>query len=230
VIFRLGPLLVVLAGCAPTSVAPSVIRYEPLDPEVGENRLGLRSGPRLSSALNRVDAMTLDDAIGTPAPPELGVALEFVRLQPLIGNFAVHLGVQAEFLFAIPFPGVGAFGGVSHRWQFGALSIAPAVTLRAATDFGAGLITAPSASTWGGDVGVSFSLAEGETARVGVTPFFALWQSYSPSIGRLATAAFAGALLFVRFTQFELLLGLGRVFANGVGWNVPLVGVRTGGN
>jgi hypothetical protein len=219
-----------LLSCAPTSVAPSLIRYEPLDPELGENRLGLRTGPRLSSALSKLAAGTLDEDIGTPAPPELGVALEYVRLQPLVGNFALHVGVQAEIFYAIPFPALGAFGGVSHRWQFGNVSIAPAITLRAGSDFGAAIITSPAASTWGGDVGVSFSLTEGETARIGVTPFFALWQSYSPAISRLTTAAFAGAMLFVRFTQFEILIGLGRVFANNAGWNVPLLGVRTGGN
>ncbi|MFT3708476.1 MAG: hypothetical protein QM817_12560 [Archangium sp.] len=219
-----------LSACAPTSLAPSLIRYEPLDPEVGENRLGLRTGPRLSSALSKLAAGTLDEDIGTPAPPELGVALEYTRLQPLIGNFAFHLGVQAEIFYAIPFPALGAFAGLSHRWQFGSVSIAPAITLRAGSDFGAALITSPAASTWGGDVGLSLSITESDVARIGVTPFFALWQSYSPSISRLTTAAFAGAMLFVRFTQFEILIGLGRVFANNAGWNVPLLGVRTGGN
>ncbi|MBL8916572.1 MAG: hypothetical protein JNM17_38080 [Archangium sp.] len=222
--------LLALSACAPTSLAPTVIRYEPLEPSVGENRLGLRTGPRLSSAIARVEGGTLDDDIGTPAPPELGLGLEYVRLQPLIGNFAVHFGVQAEFFYAIPFPALGAFAGLSHRWQIGVLSIAPGLGLRAGTDFGTITAAGPPASTWGGDVSVSISLAEGETARIGVSPFFALWQTYSPTASGLNTAAFAGAVLFVRFTQFELIVGLGRVFAKNTGWNVPLIGVRTGGN
>lgn len=218
------------AGCAPTSLAPTVIRYEPIDPEVGENRLGLRTGPRLSAAIAKLQTGTLDEDIGTPAPPELGLGIEYVRLQPLIGGLAVHLGVQAEIFYAIPFPGLSVFAGLSHRWEFGAISVAPALGLRAGTDFGTVVLAGPPASTWGGDVGVSISLTEGETARIGVTPFFALWQSYSPSSSGLTTAAFAGAVLFVRFTQFELIVGVGRVFAKNAGWNVPLVGVRTGGN
>lgn len=222
--------LVLLTSCAPTSLAPTVIRYEPLDPSIGENRLGLRTGPRLSTALATLQNGTLDEDIGTPAPPEMGVGIEYVRLQPLIGNFAAHVGVQAEIFYAIPFPALSAFAGLSHRWQFGRVSIAPALGLRAGTDFGTTAVSGPPASTWGGDVGLSLSITEGETARLGLTPFFALWQTYSPTASGLTTAVFAGAIFFMRFTQFELIVGLGRVFANNAGWNVPLLGVRTGAN
>lgn len=221
-------MLLALAGCAPTSLAPSIIRYEPIDPTVGENRLGIRTGPRLGPSLTQLDARNLDKEVGTPLPPELGVALEYVRLQPLTDNLAVHLGVQAELMYAIPFPGLSAMAGLSYRWQFGNVSIAPSISGRAGTDFGTTIATTPG-SFVGGDLGVSLSASEGETARLGVTPFIGLWQGFRPGVAS-RTVFFPGVMVFVRFGLFELMAGFGRVLVGNDAWNVPLLGVRIGGN
>lgn len=213
-------------GCAPTSIAPSIIRYEPLDPDEPEHRLGLRAGPRLASALARRDSGRLDFEVGTPTPPELGVAVEYQRTQPLGRGLAAHLGVQAELFYGLPLPGIGLMAGLSWRKQLGSVSIAPALALRGATDFGIATATV-SGSFAGGDVGVSFSLAESDVARLGLTPFFSIWQSFR---GTMDTVFFTGGMLFARFRSVELLMGFGRLYTGNVAWNVPLLGVRAGGN
>jgi hypothetical protein len=218
--------LLCLAACAPTSLAPSIIRYEPLDPNEPEHRLGLRTGPRLSSSLARLEAGTLDRDVGTVAPPEVGLALEYQRTQPFTSGLAVHLGVQAEIFYALPLPGLGVMAGLSWRKQLGSASIAPAIAVRGATDFGIATVTVPG-SFIGGDVGVSISAAESDTARIGVTPFFSVWQSLR---GSMATVLFTGAMVFARFRMVELLAGFGRMYTGGAAWNVPLFGVRLGGN
>ncbi len=221
-----GGLALVLGACAPTSLAPSIIRYEPLNAEEPEHRLSIRSGPRLASALTSLSASTLDTEVGTPTPPELGVALEYQRTQPVGQGFALHAGVQAELFYFLPSPGLGLMGGISWRKQFGTVSIAPAIALRGASDFGISTAT-PSGSFISGDLGLSISAAEGDTARLGVTPFLSVVQSFRATMD---TVFFVGAMLFARFRSFELLVGFGRIYTGGVAWNVPLLGVRAGGN
>lgn len=225
--FAAGALALVLLGaCAPTSLAPSIIRYEPLDPDEPENRLSMRSGPRLASALTSLAAGTVDTEVGTAAPPELGVALEYQRTQPLGRGFAFHAGVQAELFYFLPSPGIGLMGGISWRKQLGTVSIAPALAFRGATDFGIATST-PSGSFVSADFGLSISAAEGDTARLGITPFLSVVQSFRATMD---TVFFVGAMVFARFRSIELLVGFGRVYTRGAAWNVPLLGVRAGGN
>ncbi len=220
-------LTAALGACAPTSLAPSIIRYEPLDPSEPENRLGIRSGPRLAQSLTTSKSGLLDPEVGTPLPPELGVSIEYQRTQALVGALAFHLGAQCELLYALPFPGIGLMAGLSYRHQVGSFSIAPAVAVRGATDFGISVATA-AGSYFGGDVSVTLSAAEGATARLGLTPFLSIWESVRS--GTTDLVLFPGAMVFVRFQSVELLVGFGRVFTGGTAWNVPLLGIRAGGN
>jgi len=224
----LAPVLL-FAGCAPTTLAPSILRAEPLNPSEPENRFGIRTGPRLGPSISKLKDGTLDEEVGTPIPPELGVALEYSRAQPLWRGLSAHLAVQCEVMYAIPFPGLSASGGLSYRWQFGPVSIAPALAGRAGTDFGISVATTPG-SFFGGDFGVSISAAEGDVARLGITPFVSAWRSFDPRTRVLDTGFFPGAMLFARFRSYELLVGFGRMFVGGHSWNVPLIGVRYGGN
>lgn len=220
-------LVVVLGACAPTSLAPSIIRYEPLNPDEPENRLGLRAGPRLAEGLTLAKSGQLDPDIGTPVPPQLGVALEFQRTQTLVGNLAAHFGAQCEVLYALPFPGIGLMAGLSYRHQIGTVSIAPAIAVRGATDFGVAVATVEG-SYVGGDLSVTLSAKEGDTARLGVTPFLSINESFRSGVQDFVI--FAGGMLFARFQSVELLVGFGRVFSGGTAWNVPLLGVRAGAN
>ena len=224
---RFAALAALLSGCAPTLLAPSIIRYQPFDAETSDNRLSVRSGPRLATNLNSLAGGSLDTDEGATLPPELGVAMEYQRMF-LVGpdGVALHLGAQAELLAILPAPGLGLMAGLSWRGQLGAVSIAPAVAIRGSTNFGLGVITIPG-SQLGADACVTLALAEGKTARLGVTPFFSLTRVFGPSND---TAAFTGALLFVRFLSFEVQMGVGRVFSAGAAWNVPLLGVRMGGS
>ena len=219
--------LVSLCACAPTSLAPSIIRYEPLDATEPEHRLGLRSGPRLSASIVKQQSGTLDPEVGTLGPPEVGLSLEYQRTQPFAGGFAAHLGVQAEIFYAVPLPGLGLMAGLSYRKQIGNVSIAPALAVHGATDFGIATATV-SGSFVGGDFGLSISAAESDVARIGVTPFVSVWQSFQG--GTSQTVFFPGAMVFARFRSVELLAGFGRVYTGGAAWNVPLLGVRAGGN
>ena len=96
-----------------------------------------------AQSLQKLDAMTLDGELGTPVPPEMGVAVEYVGLQPISGNFAAHFGVQSELLYAIPFPGLSALAGGSLGWQLGSFSVAPALSVRGRTDFGVSVANVP---------------------------------------------------------------------------------------
>lgn len=221
----LGSLLA--SGCASTSLAPSIIRYEPLNPEEPEVRLGVRTGPRLASSLAALQARTLDAEVGTPVPPELGVSLEYQRTQPLKGGLALHLGAQAELFYFLPAPAIGVMAGLSYRYQIGTVSIAPSIAARGSTDFGVSFVTVKGSAV-GGDLAVTLSATEGGTARLGITPFFSAWAAFNGE--NPVPALFAGAMLLARFHSVELLMGFGRVFSAGTAWNVPLLGVRAGGN
>jgi hypothetical protein len=157
----------------------------------------------------------------------LGVALEFQRTQPLIGGLAAHFGAQAEVLYALPFPGIGLMAGLSYRHQIGSFSIAPAIAARGATDFGIAVATLEG-SYVGGDLSVTISAKEGDTARLGITPFLSVNESFRSGVQDFVL--FAGGTLFARFQSVELLVGFGRVFSGGAAWNVPLLGIRAGAN
>jgi hypothetical protein len=77
-------------------------------------------------------------------------------------------------------------------------------------------------------VGVTFSATEGDTARLGITPFLSAWAAFNEA--DTVPVVFAGAMVFMRFLSVELLVGYGRVFTETTAWNVPLLGLRAGAN
>src|SRR5206468_3331378 len=124
------------AACAPTTISPSIIRYGPLEPEKGGGTtLGLRTGPRLSTALAPVGSATLDTNDAW-AFPQWSLAYDLAFLKPIDERTAMHFGAQGEFYYPFPLPAYGVYVGVSHARQAGPLSIAPALCVRGATDFG----------------------------------------------------------------------------------------------
>ena len=80
----------------------------------------------------------------------------------------------------------------------------------------------------GGELSVTLSAKEGDTARPGLTPFLSINESFRGGVQDFVN--FAGGMVFARFQAVELLVGVGRVFSGGTAWNVPLLGVRAGAN
>ncbi len=108
------------AGCAPTTLSPMVMRLTPNDLPRGEGHgtLGLRTGPRLATPLY---AERLNGATTTfPgdrnifAPPQWGLAYDVGTAIPFENELALHVGVQGEFLYPLPLPAYGLYGGVSR--------------------------------------------------------------------------------------------------------------------
>lgn len=218
-----GLVLTLCSGCAATTLAPGIVRLAPVEPTKGESYLGVRTGPRIGTA---VETQRLQADLGFQEPPELGSAFELQIARPLIGGLSVHLGAQGEVFFGLPAPAFGAMAGLSWFTRAGPLGVAPAFSVRGATDFGLSAVMPPG-SMVGADVSVSISLAEGETAQLGLTPFASVQRSF----GAIEVSSLlAGALVTARFLAVELQLGLGRVFTGTQAWNVPMLGIRTGGN
>lgn len=216
-------LAVALSGCAATTLAPGIVRLAPVDPTRGETYLGVRTGPRITTALV---SQRLTSDLGINEPPELGAAFELQFSRPLVEGLSVHFGAQGEVFFGLPAPAVGAMAGVSWFGRAGPLGVAPALSARGATDFGLGVTTAEG-SMVGADLSVTVSLPEGDTAQLGLTPFVSVQRNFGAAE---ATSFLVGGLVSARFLAVELQVGLGRVFAGNQAWNVPMLGVRTGGN
>jgi|CXWL01.1.fsa_nt_gi hypothetical protein len=223
-------LFLTLQGCSPTVVAPSIIRVDPLKPEASGLRFGVRSGPRPAQVNNSLARAGFDGKADIFNVPEWSIAYDIAYTYPVTQRFSVHGGVQAEFLFPIPFPGVGAYLGGSYLIRVGDYAIAPSLSVRAASDLGL-----PSTSTGGPSsfVGVEFaptlSFRPDERVWAGLTPFV---SAQFLAAGRGDNSfLFAGGVFFFRIDKFELMGGFGQAwFADGRSWRVPLMGIRVGGN
>lgn len=233
--WMLGAVLAGLAGCAPTTLSPMGLRMVPGAPDHVTKRLGLRTGPRLS-----VPLQAPEDFRGNRAPfssPQWSVAYDVDLLVPLGGGTGLDVGFQGELgcgevelTCPIPVPGYGLSMGLSHYLQFGDMSVAPAVMLRGATDFGIGVEGGP-----GSVVSVEASASLGlhlDDAVVGVVPFFGVHRLVISE--RSESATYGGLALVGHFElgegQFiELTSGAGLVRMRGVPpWWVPIFGIRGG--
>ncbi|MCC6334094.1 MAG: hypothetical protein IT380_08920 [Myxococcales bacterium] len=215
-----------LAACAPTSVAPSIIRLQPPRDRDSEFQLGVRTGPRLTAVIQSESAGSFNPAVGGTLPPELGAAYELDYTRVVWRQLAVHGGVQAEFFGGLPLPALGLAAGVSYRWQAGIFSIAPAIAGRGATSFAVDLVGGKG-HILSADLSLTVSAAGSDRARIGLVPFASLQRTFGPDVTNL----FFGGLVVVRFETVEVFGGVGRAWLapSGPAWNVPLVGVRVGG-
>jgi hypothetical protein len=220
-------LLTGLCSCAPTSVAPTVIRMAAPAATDTEFHFGLRTGPRIPSVVETVNAGAFSPSIDGTLPPELGAVYEFDYTRVLWRQLALHGSVQAEFFGGIPLPSLGVGLGVSYRWQLGRVSIAPALGGRGATSFGINMIGG-TGHFLSGDVSLTLSVAGSDRSRIGLVPFASVQQTFGADV----TSAFFGGLVAVRYDMVEVFGGVGRayLFPAGPAWNVPLVGVRVGGS
>lgn len=221
-----------LAGCAPTTLSPMAMRLAPLEPQGMTTRLGFRSGPRLSVPISRPREFRGDDA--PFSFPQWAVAYDAQFLAPLGEQFALHLGLQGELgcgyhgsSCPVPVPGYGASVGFSQYVPLGPLSVAPAVMLRGATDFGFGSLGGPG-SLLGAEASLSLALHDGDTS-VGLVPFCGVHRVIGDRGD--TSALYFGAVLAGHFSlgggdALELSAGLGRVrMDNGPSWTVPLLGL-----
>ncbi|MFP2912575.1 hypothetical protein ACLESD_47690 [Pyxidicoccus sp. 3LFB2] len=228
-------VLAVLAGCAPTTLSPMGVRLVRGDPSHTTTRAGLRTGPRLS-----VPLQAPEDFRGNSAPfhsPQWSVAYDADVRFPLGGGTGLHLGFQGEVgcdeveaTCPVPVPGYGLSMGLSHYFGFGDVSIAPAVTLSGATDFGLTSLGGP-ASVLGAEASASLGVRMDDTV-VGVVPFLGVHQVI---IGdQTTTATYGGMALAAHFELgngefLELTTGAGRVDMRGVEpWWAPIFGIRGG--
>lgn len=231
-----GVGLALMAGCAPTTMSPMGIRLAPGAPDHVTKRTGLRTGPRLSAPLQAPD-----DFEGNSKPfasPQWSVAYDADVLIPVSGGTSVHLGFQGEIgcdedidTCPLPVPGYGLSMGLSHYLDLGEFSLAPAVVLRGATDFGLGTEGGPG-SVVGAEASVSLSLKLDETSAVGLVPFLGVHRVMLGD--RDISATYTGVALAGHFDvgngQFlELTAGGGVVKMRGVpDWWAPIFGIRGG--
>lgn len=213
-----------LVGCAPTSVAPSIIRLPPTHLGESEFQFGVRTGPRIASVNQARSSGGFDGHSESDVISATGVGYELDYTRLVWRRLALHAGVQAECLGGLPMLGLGLSVGVSYRWQLGWLSIAPAAAARGSTDFGITTIGGGPASHVSGDAALTLSVGADDFSRLGLVPFFGVQQTFQ---AQDTTSFLFGGLLVVRFRSLELFGGLGRSFIpGGPSWNVPLLGVR----
>lgn len=226
-------LLAGLTGCAPTTLSPMALRLAPLEPGTSHDRVGIHSGPRLAVPLSRPQNFHGDDA--PFSIPQWAFAYDVQHLEPLGNQFALHLGFQAEIgctyhSCPVPVPGFGVSTGLSHYVPLGVLSVAPAVMLHGATDFGLGVVGGPGSQV-GAEASLTLGLHDGTTA-VGFTPFCGVHRVFGTRGDTLAL--YFGTVISGHFSlggddALELSTGLGRVeMERGPSWTVPIFGLSGG--
>ncbi|WP_164016627.1 hypothetical protein [Pyxidicoccus trucidator] len=233
--WMLSAVLAVAAGCAPTTLSPMGVRLARGDPSHMTTRAGMRTGPRMS-----VPLQAPEDFEGNRAPfssPQWSVAYEADLLFPVGGGTGLHVGFQGEVgcdeleaTCPVPIPGYGLSMGLSHYFELGDVSLAPAVMLRGATDFGLASVGGPS-SVVGAEASASLAVRMDDTV-VGVVPFLGVHRVV---IGDRTTTATYGGMALAGHFEFgdgeflELTAGAGRVDMRGVEpWWAPIFGFRGG--
>lgn len=222
-----------LAGCAPTTVSPMVMRLGPGHPDNSLVQAGLRSGPRLSAPLAaRFNTEQPFSGNGNSfSTRQWSVAYDFALQKPLTEKLALHLGVNGEIYYPLPLPGYGVYMGLSSWYGTPKLGVAPSLVVRGATDFGIDTRGGPG-SIFGAETSLAFYAFPEERVCLGVVPFLGIHRVFSQN--ELSTPLFYGAAAVVQLPlgkadQLELSGGAGRVQASGEqGWNSPILGARWG--
>jgi hypothetical protein len=238
-----GLVLALALACAPTTLSPTMTRLVRGDPARLGTILGIKSGPRLSVPLVAQLGSVPPPGGGSPpattfvgdansfATPQWSLAYEVGVVKALENGFAVHAGAQGEFYYPFPLPGYGLSAGISRYFQLGeGLSIAPAVGVRGATDFGIRTIGG-SGSFAGAEVAVTIAVHPESRLAVGLVPFAS--AQYVWTAAGDTPALYAGAVMAVHLDlgldKVEAVGGFGRVFMPVVeSWNSPILGARVG--
>jgi hypothetical protein len=229
--------LALLAGCAPSTLSPMVMRLGPGHPEESLIHAGLRSGPRLSAPLaartsfNPAEQNFSGD-LSSFSTRQWSVAYDFAVQKPLDEKLALHLGVNGEIYYPLPLPGYGVYVGLSSWYGTPTVGIAPSIVLRGATDFGLDTRGGPG-SIIGAETSAALYFSPEDRVSLGVVPFLGIHQVFA-SQGLNATTLYYGGALVMQFPlggsdRLELSGGFGRVKARGEeGWNAPILGARWG--
>lgn len=226
-------LAIVGPGCAATTLAPSILHFEPVRPDRTQFQVGVRSGPRIAAGyVTKTRGLWAGDE-DSFSPMQWGLAWDASVSFPFKSGLALHAGAQLEFIYPLPLPAVGAFVGISQLWTKGRFSIAPSLAARGATDFGVGSVTSAAfgarlpGSFVSADAGLTLSVRAHDDVRFGLVPFFTVAKPFSNVV--IPATIFTGVLVAVRVARLEFSLGFGRVIAaDAVAFNVPLLGVRAG--
>ena len=227
-------LLAALAGCAPTTMGPMVMRLGPGLPDQSTLHGGIRSGPRLSAPLAaRTTFDPTESNFAGDADPfstrQWSMAYDFALTRPVSDRVAMHLGLQGEIYYPLPLPGYGLYGGVSSWFGTPELGVAPALVLRGASDFGIDTRGGPG-SLVGAEATATLYFCPDPKVSLGLVPFFGVHQAFTRS--QSATALYyGGALVFQipmgRLDKVEVSGGFGRADVRGeASWNVPIMGTR----
>lgn len=226
--------LAVLAGCAPTTVSPMVMRLGPGHPDNTLVQAGLRSGPRLSSPLaERVRSdqpfFGNNDVFSTQ---QWSVAYDLALQKPLTEKLALHLGVNGEVYYPLPLPGYGVYLGLSSWYGTPTLGIAPSIVVRGASDFGIDTRGGPGHIA-GVETSAAFYFSPEDRVSLGFVPFLGAHYVVSAQDQSATTLYYGGALVMQvplgRKDRLEFSGGFGQVKASGEqSWNAPIFGSRWG--
>lgn len=224
-----------LTGCAPATLGPMVMRLGPGNPEQRLWQVGVRTGPRLTASL--AGENDFDDPFHGDAnvfnTQQWGIAYDAAVTFPLTQRLSLHTGAQGEFFLPLPVPGYGLYAGASYYVGSERLGLAPALSLRGASDFGLRGAKGGPGSILGAEATCAFSVQPESGVSFGVVPFFGWNQVFVP--GQNMSALYFGAVVAARVSvgggvdHLELSGGFGRARTdNGTSWNVPIMGVRGG--
>jgi hypothetical protein len=226
--------LAALAGCAPTTMSPMVMRLGPGHPDITTVHGGVRSGPRLTApiaartTLDSTEAIFSGDA-DSFSTRQWSMAYDLALSKPLTPDIALHLGVQGEIYYPLPLPGYGLYAGVSSWFGSRELGVAPALVIRGASDFGIDTRGGPG-SMFGAEASAALYFCPEPKVSLGLVPFFGMHQVFNR--GESATAMYyGGAMVFQipigRQDKVEFSGGFGRADVSGeASWNVPILGTR----
>ncbi|SES73096.1 hypothetical protein [Stigmatella erecta] len=221
-----------LAGCAPSTMSPMVMRLGPGNPERSFFQAGLRGGPRLSAPFeNSTDPGDFAGNETSFSTQQWSLSYDVAFTEPINERLFLHVGVQGEFFYPLPLPGYGLYGGLSTyvgnpRW-----GLSPALVLRGASDFGIHSRGGPG-TLLGAESSMALSLTPEPGVALGVVPFFGIHRVFSDSTR--ATALYYGAALAVQFPlgprgRLELSGGFGQAKTGSSStWNAPIAGARWG--
>lgn len=220
-----------LAGCAPISMSPNIMRLgTPVAGTFGGG-VGLRSGPRTMTPL-AAEGRPGVDFHGDASPfaiPQWSVSYDFFGSYAIDHAWELHLGGQGELAFPLPIPGYGLYAGVSRRFGLGAFAITPALSLRGASDFGFGSALGGPGAVAGAELSTAFVLEADPKLRLAFVPFFQGQNVWS--LGQMTRGMYVGGVVAARVDYgiegLEFSAGFGRVFLEEApDWNAPIFGIR----
>ncbi|RKH90929.1 hypothetical protein D7Y21_04840 [Corallococcus sp. AB045] len=247
--FVMTAVMGVLAGCTPTTAGPMVMRLGPGVPQQNFFQLGLRAGPRLNAP--QLSERGANDPFQGDAKPfqneQWGIDIDGSVTVPVSDRLSWHLGLQGEFV-GLPVPAYGVYTGLSYYIGSERLGLAPALSVRGASDFGLGnddnqsgvfgdgngTVFGPATSSlFGVEATCAFTVQPEPGMSLGLVPFFSVQQSLV-NPGSQVTTHFYGAVVAAQLkfgesrTKLELSGGFGRAHSGDTSWNAPVMGARGG--